>query len=203
MPQKCKVAKGGFKIFTRKKSSPDEESQVVAESGEGEIDKSQLRESFSEFIEASMSPGGSLSSSVPGIVSLHYIGKQSISASISSSDQVVTLNDANNTKLYLSLTGVFLAMVSMVAIGTLMKRNRRGHAVKDNENNDTVGLTSGSGSAASFYNESSSHWNKGWENVTQAYDNAVEVCVKRVDSFRRGSERVDNVRRERNEFVSI
>lgn len=205
LPQKCKVVKGAFKIFKNKKSSIDEESQVVAEDQIDSVSDEEMKESFRGLISASMS-SGSLSSSVPGITRLHYIGQQSISASISTSEEIVKLRDANNAKLYLSITGVILAMVSMVAIGTLMKRNRenRGYAVSD-EQTDTVGLTSGSGSG-SAENSYNKNWNKTWEkweNVTQTYDNAVEVCMRRVETFRRGSERVDNVRRERNEFVSI
>lgn len=202
LPSKCKVVKGGFKIFRKKYEVNDfndeEETQTVA-GVEGAISNEEMEASFHHLIQRSMS-GGSLSTSVPGIIRLHYRGRGSITAVLSSTDDNTTLKDNHDLVLIFGAFGVVVAFLGMLAVGTLMKRHR-----DRNKNNSRSSIYEQLGETnclnGSQRDYPSSYWDRGWTNVTRTYDQAVEVCMQKVNSFRRDGEKVDSFRRSRNEFI--
>lgn len=188
-----------------------------------------MEQSLRNLIQSSMS-SNALSSTIPGITALYYRGPDSFSTTspLAVSETTIELDKAEDGRFpifAIVILAVVALVVGMVGVGSLMvkRRNQNNYSLDGDEevhkggffmsimkcrkddrtssstnysHEEKVGLNGAN-------NDSSSYWESGWRNITKTYDSSVEVCMERVKSFKRDSERVDSFRRERNEFIAI
>ena len=131
--------------------------------------------------------------SIEGVISLHYLAQSTANSStLEANDTDGQIGGGNSFVLYSLLGFVSVTLFAMVCMGTLGRKYCNcsffGRQHKDRQyqqhpqhqplDESTLGDEDQDRSGDQV-DVDYSYWNRGWENVTRAYDQAVEVCMEK------------------------